>query len=399
MRFTILSVIVLLAVCQTATPGASKITKQTIEFGGKKRVYYLYVPENVSSKPPLLMTLHGSDHDGLSLVEKWKDIADQEGFVLAGPNSLNSARWSSTDDSPEFLHAIVEQINSKYSIDPKRVFLFGHSAGAVYALNLSMSESEYFAATAVHAGSWRSDEDFGYVQLAKRKLPIAIFIGDRDQYFPMDSVRKTEELLKSKQFPVQVTVMKGHDHWYYDLAPEINRDVWAFLKQHSLSAEPKFTQYATPQNARQANEFITELNTIRGKVNELLKRLVEKEQLLNGKDFKNDREAIRALAKEEVELATQASSLEKDATQKAEQLSKSNLPDAAKEFFAQITKVEQKRIELFDTFRQSAELWVSEEAFDTVVSKRNPLMQRIQQLQNETTELERKLAEMQPGKK
>jgi predicted esterase len=404
MRFAILSTLLLLTVCQTAlakpiTSSTSKITKQSIEFGGKKRVYYLYVPENVASKPPLILTLHGSGRDGLSLVEKWKDIADQEGFILAGPNAMDSAMWSSSDDSPDFLREIVEQLKSRYSIDPKRVFLFGHSAGAVYALNLSMSESEYFAATAVHAGSWRSNEESSYVQLAKRKTPIAIFIGDVDQYFPIDSVKKTEELLKSNQFPVQVTIMKGHDHWYYDLAPDINRKAWAFLKQHSLSAEPKFTQYATTENAKQANAFIDELNTIRMKVNELLKQWLEKERNLNGKDFKTDREAIRAIAKDQVELATQAGLLEKEAAQKAEQLSKANLPDDVREFFVQITKVEQKRIELFDTFRQSAEIWIIEDVYDTIVSKRSPLALRIQQLQNEAAELDLKLAAMQPGKK
>src|SRR6185503_17640142 len=310
MRFVILSTLVLLTVCQTApgnalTYSTSKITKQTIEFGGKKRVYYLYVPENVASKPPLIVTLHGSGRDGLSLVEKWKDIADQEGFILAGPNAMDSAKWSSTDDSADFLREIVEQLKSKYSIDPKRVFLFGHSAGAVYALNLSMSESEYFAATAVHAGSWRSSEELDYVHLAKRKIPIAIFVGDVDRYFPLDSVKKTEELLKSNQFSIQVTIMKGHDHWYYDLAPDINRKAWAFLKQHSLNAEPKFTQYVTAENAKQANAFIEELNTVRTKVNELLKQLLDKERILNGKDFKTDREAIIAIAREQVELAAQ----------------------------------------------------------------------------------------------
>jgi len=105
-----------------------------------------------------------------------------------------------------------------------------------------MSQSEYFAATAVHAGSWRSNEELNYVHLAKRKTPIAIFVGDVDQYFPLDWVKKTEEVLKSNQFPIQVTVMKGHNHWYYDLAPDINRNAWTFLKQYSLNAEPKFTQ-------------------------------------------------------------------------------------------------------------------------------------------------------------
>jgi len=404
MRFAIISATVLLAVCQIAlgnplTSGSSKITKQTIEFDGKKRVYYLYVPEKVGSKPPLIVTLHGSGRDGLSLVEKWKDIADQEGFIVAGPDAMNSAEWNSTDDGADFLRVIVEQLESKYAIDPKRVFLFGHSAGAVYALNLSMTESEYFAATAVHAGSWRSNEEFDYVHLAKRKTPIAIFIGDVDQYFPIDSVKKTEELLKSNQFPIQITVMKGHDHWYYDLAPDINRNAWAFLKQHSLNAEPKFTEYATVQNVQQANAFINELNTIRSKVNELSNQFTDKERILTGKDFKIDREAIRAIAKEQVELATQAGSLERQAAQKAEQLGKSNLTADLKEFFAQVTKVEQKRVELFDTFRQSAELWMSEDVFHTFVNKRNPLMLRIQQLQNEAAELELKLAEMQPGKR
>ena len=74
MRFALLTAILLLAVSQTAvanplTSSNSKITKQTIEFGGKKRVYYLYVPDNVASKPPLILTLHGAGRDGLSLVE------------------------------------------------------------------------------------------------------------------------------------------------------------------------------------------------------------------------------------------------------------------------------------------------------------------------------------------
>lgn len=401
MRLAILSAIVLLAVGQTAlgnplTSSKSQITKQTIEFDGKKRGYYLYVPEKVASKPALILTLHGSGRDGNSLVEKWKDIADQEGFILVGPNSMNPARWSSADDSEEFLHELVEQLKGTYSIDPKRVFLFGHSAGAVYALNLSMSQSEYFAATAVHAGSWRSSGELNIVRLAKRKTPIAIFVGDVDQYFPLDSVKQTEELLKSNQFPIQVTVMKGHDHWYYDLAKDINRNAWAFLKQHSLDAEPKFAQYTTTQNANQANGSVAELNTIRTKVNELFKQLVDKEKILNGKDFKLDREVINTIAKEQVELATQAGLLERDAFQKAEQLSKStSLADNLKEFFAQVAKIEQKRIEMFDTFRQAAEIWTTENEFTTLINKRNPLMLRIHELQNEAAVLELKLSEMQ----
>ena len=67
--------------------------------------------------------------------------------------------------------------------------------------------------------------------------------------------------------------------------------------------------------------------------------------------------------------------------------------------FAQLTNVEQKKIELFDTFRQSGEIWMTEEVFSTSISKRQPLMLRVRQLQNEIADLELKLAEMQSGKK
>lgn len=42
---------------------------------------------------------------------------------------------------------------------------------------------------------------------------------------------------------------------------------------------------------------------------------------------------------------------------------------------------------------------MTEDVFNTIVSKRNALMLRAQQLQNEAAELELKLAELQPGKR
>ncbi len=55
-----------------------------------------------------------------------------------------------------------------------------------------MMESEYFAATAIHAGSWRDEKEFGLIEYARRKTPLAIFVGDRDPFFPLNSVKATE---------------------------------------------------------------------------------------------------------------------------------------------------------------------------------------------------------------
>src|SRR6266536_6498557 len=164
---------------------SEKIVKQSIVSHGKPRIFYLFVPDNITpTRPaPLIVLLHGSGRNGLSLVEKWKDLASKEGIILAGPDAANPDVWSPSKDGPDFLRDLVEHLKSKYPINSRRVYLFGHSGGAVYALMVSMLESEYFAATAVHAGAWREEQEYQVINAASRKIPLAIWVGTNDQFF------------------------------------------------------------------------------------------------------------------------------------------------------------------------------------------------------------------------
>ena len=94
-------------------------------------------------------------------------------------------------------------------------------------------ESQYFAAIAVH-DMRIADEYASIVTHAERKTPIAIYIGDNDQFFSQDSVRKTRDLLKKAGFPVHYVELENHDHNYYALADDINADAWKFLKDKRL---------------------------------------------------------------------------------------------------------------------------------------------------------------------
>ena len=197
----------------------AKITKEKLDSQNKKRTYYLYVPDSLpaGAPVPLIVLLHGSGRNGLSLVEKWQKLAGAEGLIIVGPDSIDTDAWRIPEDGPEFIYDLIEALKPKHQIDSRRIYIFGHSAGAVMGLNLSMLESEYFAATAVHAGSWREKREFLFMEYAKRKIPLAILVGDRDTLFPLSSVSATESALKEREFPVEVTVIKDHDHWYYDL--------------------------------------------------------------------------------------------------------------------------------------------------------------------------------------
>jgi poly(3-hydroxybutyrate) depolymerase len=223
---------------------AQEITKELIRSQGKERVYYLFVPNGVSpSAPiPLIVLLHGSGRNGMSLIEKWKDLAKKEGIIIVGPDALTSQGWRIPDDGPDFIHELVETLKGKYPANARRVYLFGHSAGAGQALYLSLLESEYFAATAVHAGALTS-EDNAYIDRAKRKIPISIYVGTNDKLFPLPVVRSTRDALNARGFNSELTEIKGHTHWYYDRAGEINRSAWEFLKKHELAGEPKYEQH------------------------------------------------------------------------------------------------------------------------------------------------------------
>jgi len=122
------------------------------------------------------------------------------------------------------------------------MYIFGHSAGAIHGLDLGVLESEYFAAVGVHAGIV-SAELQDLLERAPRKIPMAIWVGTNDNFFPLAAVRQTRDALNAHGFNAQLTEIKNHTHDYYSSSADINKQAWAFLQQHTLAADPRFQSY------------------------------------------------------------------------------------------------------------------------------------------------------------
>jgi len=82
---------------------------------------------------------------------------------------------------------------------------------------------------------------------AARKIPIGIWIGTKDQFFPLESVRATARALESRGFPVTLTEIPGHKHDYIHYEPDLDLAIWAFLSAQKLPDEPRFRRYADPR--------------------------------------------------------------------------------------------------------------------------------------------------------
>lgn len=227
-----------------ATP--EKVVKETFGAGGRNRTYYLLVPDKatVDAPAPLLLLLHGSGRDGRSLLDPWLPFAKENGIILVAPESNNRQGWSMREDGPDFLYSLVEMVRVQHPVDSRRLYLFGHSAGALHGLAMAVLESEYFAAVAVHAGTL-PDHVIPFVADARRKTPIAIWVGTNDPLFPVHAVRATQTTLTKQGFEVVLTEMPDHTHNYYNRASDINRHAWQFLEKHRLGEDPKYLRYET----------------------------------------------------------------------------------------------------------------------------------------------------------
>lgn len=232
------------ALLQADTPASDRDLRESIVSGGAQRTYRVFVPGGFgrSGPAPAIVLFNGSGSSVDPLMDQWKPIAKRDGVVLIGPGAFQSGGWRIPEDSPEFTHDVVEAVKSRFPIDPRRVYLFGHSGGAGHVLLLGLIESEYFAAAGAHAGALRSG-DAPLLDAATRKIPLAIWIGTKDRLVPLQMARDTRDVLRERGFPIALTEIKGHTHSYAERGEDVTAQAWQFLEKASLTSDPRYVKY------------------------------------------------------------------------------------------------------------------------------------------------------------
>jgi polyhydroxybutyrate depolymerase len=156
-------------------------------FGGSRPVKVFRAPAGYdAAKPaPLVVVLHGygANATAQNLFFNLGSIADREGFFLVAPEGTTDATgkqfWNGTDvccdfgktgvDDVAYVTGLVDEIAKYYAIDPKRVFLVGHSNGGAMSFRLGCDASDRFAAIVDLAGPFFAD-----ASLCKPKAPVAL---------------------------------------------------------------------------------------------------------------------------------------------------------------------------------------------------------------------------------
>jgi polyhydroxybutyrate depolymerase len=139
------------------------------------RPYGFKVPTGYDSKTPtpLVILLHGYGASGVGQESYFQlgAVADAQTFLYAFPDGTADATgrrfWNADDaccdffgsgvDDVAYLNAMIDDISSKYTVDPKRIFVVGHSNGAFMSHRLACDLSNRIAAIAALAGAVWND--------------------------------------------------------------------------------------------------------------------------------------------------------------------------------------------------------------------------------------------------
>jgi poly(3-hydroxybutyrate) depolymerase len=205
--------------------------QRSVVCGGRSYSYLLSTP-NAHERLPAILLLHGAGGQASDMLDVWKSLAAREHIVLIAPQ-LPRELWFE-QEAPAVFRCVVADAESAVSVDSARVYLFGYSMGGYLAFDGAMFDSDLFAGTGVYAAAINEDYD-AIVDSARRKMPIAIYIGDHDQFFSLDQVRRTRALLESHGFQVRYTELPNQDHAYTPVSDRVNADAWTYLSAFRLA--------------------------------------------------------------------------------------------------------------------------------------------------------------------
>lgn len=181
----------------------------------EKIFYILDYPQNAKENVPLIVFLHGSGERGNDLEKvkahspfTYKNLMKEPVAILA-PQCPENTWWDTVT-----VYALIKEIQSKYKIDPSRIYLTGLSMGGWGTLKLAMEHPEMFAAV---VSVCAPTDRVMYANIHQYKnLNMKIFHGGMDDVVLPENAFNFYQKLHPVNSSAELTIFPNDNHNSWD---------------------------------------------------------------------------------------------------------------------------------------------------------------------------------------
>jgi len=196
--------------------------------------YTLYVSSKVKKdKPaPLIVALHGLGGDSNFIVRgNLIDLAEEGGYVVVGPMGYNVGGWYGSpvmafggrpvtppnlaELSEKDVMNVMDIARKQFNIDPKRMYLMGHSMGGAGTFFLGQKYASQWAAIGAIAPAaflmQQKQKDI-LAPIKAAGLPVIVTQGDADKQVPVANTRTWDVAMTDLGIEHKYVEMPGLDH-------------------------------------------------------------------------------------------------------------------------------------------------------------------------------------------
>lgn len=260
------------------------VMAENITVNGTVRNYVVYVPKNLGEQRPLLISCHGMNQDanyqkGMLKIET---VADTAKFVTVFPNGIDHGWDIGGDRDINFMKALIDEMVSKYKIDPNRVYLSGFSMGGMFTYHAMNRMPDKIAAFAPISGYPMGGTT---ANASVRPIPIIHTHGTGDDVVNFGGVQGAlNAWISHNGCPTKATVVKNYrgaphitrhtwgpgnqgvevvlmemadkGHWISnDYGVLTGDEIWKFCKRYSLELKDPTVRFTAPQDGLQYVTF------------------------------------------------------------------------------------------------------------------------------------------------
>ncbi|MGQ0430655.1 MAG: alpha/beta hydrolase family esterase [Gammaproteobacteria bacterium] len=186
----------------------------TLAHGGRTRSYLVHVPRSLdAARPaPVMLALHGGGGQGAQFKrENGLDaVADRHGFIAAYPDGSGRfagrfLTWNAGDhccgwalehqvDDTGFLAAVLADLSRRTPVDARRVYVTGHSNGAMMAYRFAAERADLVTAIvpvggAMDLAEFRPSRPVAVLHIHSVDDPRALYAGGLGPPFPGTETR------------------------------------------------------------------------------------------------------------------------------------------------------------------------------------------------------------------